>query len=113
MYELLTHNGILYLFSSVKDYHEITIEEHDETLSIVSHSFLLSGSSYIYEKHNFLVCEKVIEIDGDDGYCPLSDPEYYSYEITEDLLILKYSFDFNKENTLYLKHNGKNYSKLN
>lgn len=113
MIPFLITNGILYLLSSVKDYHEITIEEHDETLSIVSHSFLLSGSSYIYEKHNFIVCEKVIEISGDDGYCPLSNPEYYSYEITEDLLIFKYNFDYDKENSLYLKHNGQKYNVLN
>jgi len=107
---LLLFTGLLYGLSKVHNYHEIEIKEHNEKLSIVSHSFMLSGTSYIYQKNNFFVCKEIGYIAGDNGYRPLSNPDSYTYIVDEYMITFTYYFNNNNpEAKLYLQYNNDSY----
>lgn len=72
--------------------HEDTIEKFDEELVITNRAVLFLGDSRVYQKTIPFVVKEVAELDGDDGWCPLSDKRMYKWSVSENELILTYDF---------------------
>ena len=80
----------VYAEATTKSY---SYENFDTEIVISSRSFLLSGTSTIYEKTNPFFLHKVAYADGDDGYAPLKDESKFKVTVDEEKITYIYYFD--------------------
>lgn len=73
---IIIYVAFLTLFSSFPSY-KLKLENYDKEILIENRSFLLGGSSCIFEVENAFVVRFVDDVGGDDGYSPLWDNNSY------------------------------------
>ena len=73
---IILYVTFLTIFSSFPSY-KLKLENYDKEILIENRSFLLKGSSCIFEIENAFVVRFVDNVIGDDGYSPLWDNSSY------------------------------------